>query len=67
MRFGSELRRKAEQIFVISTYVGTIFARCQVGRGHGKLGLTDQVDNGVTPPWQGKPVACSGSTKDTWI
>lgn len=37
MRFGSELRRKAEQIFVISNYAGTIFACCQVGRGHGKL------------------------------
>jgi hypothetical protein len=37
MRFGSELRGKAEQIFVISTYAGTMFACCQVGRGHGKL------------------------------
>lgn len=37
MRFGSEMRRKAEQIFVISTCAGTIFACCQVGRGHGNL------------------------------
>lgn len=37
MRFASELRRKAEQIFIISTSSGTIFACCQVGRGHGNL------------------------------
>lgn len=37
MRFGSELRRKAEQIFVSPTCAGAVFVCCEVGRGHGNL------------------------------
>lgn len=54
MRFGSELRRKAEQIFVIPTCAWAVLSAVIQA---GVMGVCGAGRHGTTPPWK-------GSTKD---
>lgn len=50
MRFGSELRRKAEQIFVIPTCAWAVLSAVIQA---GVMGVCGAGRHGATPPWKG--------------